>query len=138
MAQISRSWRQIIIWHQNIGSTCLYQSVCAFLGNIQNGPVCIVRSIPFAGFGTHEFPQTIYCLKYYFLLVDTDGLLKLALMIMMSRLLDVGIEGISLIFGENEQEDFDCLLLLFRMKCKKRCWMISGSARNSSIPCIRM
>ena len=63
--------------------------------------------IPLAGFGTRVFPAT-KCVKKCFLpLMDTDGMLKPALMIMIERLLESGIEEIGLIIGEDEQEEFD-------------------------------
>ena len=63
--------------------------------------------IPLAGFGTRVFPAT-KCMKKCFLpLLDTDGELKPALMIMIERLLESGIDDIGLIIGEDEQEEFD-------------------------------
>ena len=63
--------------------------------------------IPLAGFGTRVFPATKILPKCFMPLLDTDGLLKPALMIMLERLLDAGIEEICLIIGEDEQETFD-------------------------------
>ena len=63
--------------------------------------------IPLAGFATRVFPAT-KCVKKCFLpLLDTDGMLKPALMIMLERLLEAGIDEICLIIGKDEQEDFD-------------------------------
>ena len=63
--------------------------------------------IPLAGFGTRVFPATKCVRKCFMPLLDTDGLLKPALLIMLERLLDAGIEEICLIIGEDEQEEFD-------------------------------
>ena len=63
--------------------------------------------IPLAGFGTRVFPATKTIRKCFLPLLDTDGLLKPALMIMLERLLEAGIEDICLIIGEDEQEEFD-------------------------------
>ena len=63
--------------------------------------------IPLAGFGTRVFPAT-KCMKKCFLpILDEDGMLKPALMIMIERLLESGIDDIGLIIGEDEQEEFD-------------------------------
>ena len=80
----------------------------SFTLTIKPGQTVKKAVIPLAGFGTREFPQTKCCPKCFLPLVDTDGLLKPALMIMMSRLLDAGIEEIALIIGEDEKEEFDC------------------------------
>ena len=63
--------------------------------------------IPLAGFGTRVFPATKTTRKCFLPLLDTDGFLKPALMIMMDELLEAGIEEICLIIGEDEQEEFD-------------------------------
>lgn len=63
--------------------------------------------IPLAGFGTRVFPETKCVRKCFMPLLDMDGLLKPALMIMLENLLDAGIEDICLVIGEDEQEDFD-------------------------------
>lgn len=63
--------------------------------------------IPLAGFGTRVFPATKIVRKCFMPLLDRDGLLKPALMIMIEQLLEAGIEDICLIIGEDEQEEFD-------------------------------
>ena len=63
--------------------------------------------IPLAGFGTRVFPATKAVRKCFLPLLDKDGLLKPALMIMLDELLETGIEEICLIIGEDEQEEFD-------------------------------
>ena len=63
--------------------------------------------IPLAGFGTRVFPAT-KCLKKCFMpILDTDGLLKPALMIILERLIESNIEDICLIIGEDDQKEFD-------------------------------
>ena len=63
--------------------------------------------IPLAGFGTRVFPETKCVRKCFMPLLDADGLLKPALMIMLENLFDAGIDDVCLIIGEDEQEDFD-------------------------------
>lgn len=63
--------------------------------------------IPLAGFGTRVFPETKCVSKCFFPLLDTDGLLKPAMMIMLQNLFEAGIEEVCLIIGEDEQADFD-------------------------------
>lgn len=63
--------------------------------------------IPLAGFGTRVFPAT-KCIKKCFLpVLDSDGNLKPALMIMLEQLLDAGIEDICLVIGEEDKVEFD-------------------------------
>ena len=63
--------------------------------------------IPLAGFGTRVFPAT-KCMKKCFLpILDSDGNLKPALMIMLEQLVDAGIEDICLVIGEEDKEEFD-------------------------------
>ena len=73
--------------------------------------------IPLAGFGTRVFPATKTVRKCFLPLLDTDGLLKPALMIMMNELLEAGIEEICLIIWEDEQE----LMRLFPDRAGLRC-----------------
>ena len=63
--------------------------------------------IPLAGFGTRVFPETKCVRKCFMPLLDADGLLKPALMIMLENLFDAGIDDVCLIIGEDEREDFD-------------------------------
>ncbi|SEQ86705.1 UTP-glucose-1-phosphate uridylyltransferase [Lachnospiraceae bacterium NE2001] len=63
--------------------------------------------IPLAGFGTRVFPATKIVRKCFMPLLDKDGVLKPALMIMLEQLLDAGIEDICLVIGEDEQEEFE-------------------------------
>lgn len=63
--------------------------------------------IPLAGFGTRVFPATKCVRKCFMPVLDTDGLLKPALLIMLEQLREAGIEDIALVIGEDEQEEFD-------------------------------
>ena len=63
--------------------------------------------IPLAGFGTRVFPETKCVRKCFMPLLDTDGLLKPALLIMLENLFDAGIEDVCLIIGEDERDDFE-------------------------------
>lgn len=62
--------------------------------------------IPLAGFGTRVFPATKAIRKGMMPLVDSDGLLKPALFIMLEELVDSGIEEIALIIGPEERDDY--------------------------------
>lgn len=79
----------------------------SFTLTIKPGQTVKKAIIPLAGFGTRVFPATKCVKKCFMPLVDNDGLLKPALMIMLEMLLNAGIEEISLIIGEEEQEDFN-------------------------------
>lgn len=63
--------------------------------------------IPLAGYGTREFPAT-KCLKKCFLpILDSDGVLKPALLIMLNELVSAGIEEICLVVGDEEVDVFE-------------------------------
>ncbi|MCR5517711.1 MAG: hypothetical protein K6F17_03985, partial [Lachnospiraceae bacterium] len=63
--------------------------------------------IPLAGYGTREFPAT-KCVKKCFLpILDSDGNLKPALLIMLDELVKSGIEEICLVIGEDELDEFE-------------------------------
>lgn len=63
--------------------------------------------IPLAGFGTRVFPAS-KCVKKCFLpVLDQDGVLKPALLIILEQLTEAGIDEICLVIGDNEQEEFD-------------------------------
>ena len=53
------------------------------------------------------FPETKCVRKCFLPLLDSDDLLKPALMVQLEQLLDAGIEEICLIIGEDEKEEFD-------------------------------
>jgi len=63
--------------------------------------------IPIAGFGTRLYPATKVVKKAFMPLVDEDGYLKPALLIMLEHLEAAGIEEICLVKGEEEQRDYD-------------------------------
>lgn len=63
--------------------------------------------IPLAGFGTRVFPATKCIKKCFMPLIDRDGMLKPALMIMLERLIEAGIEEVALIIGADEKEEFE-------------------------------
>ena len=83
------------------------KSMPSFTLTIKPGQTVKKAIIPLAGFGTRVFPATKCVRKCFMPLLDTDGLLKPALLIMMEKLLEAGIEDIGLIIGEDEQEEFD-------------------------------
>lgn len=63
--------------------------------------------IPLAGYGTRVFPATKCINKCFLPILDVDGNLKPALMIMLEQLLEAGIEDICLVIGEEYKEEFD-------------------------------
>ena len=63
--------------------------------------------IPLAGFGTRVFPATKCVRKCFLPLLDTDGLLKPALLILLTQLRDAGIREIALVIGEEDREEMD-------------------------------
>lgn len=62
--------------------------------------------IPIAGIGTRMFPQTFFIKKAFLPVIDTNGMVKPALMYMLEELVDAEIEDIYLIIGEGEEEDY--------------------------------
>lgn len=79
----------------------------SFTLTIKPGQTVKKAVIPLAGFGTRVFPAS-KCLKKCFMpLLDTDGLLKPALMMMLERLFDAGIDEVALVIGEGEQNEFE-------------------------------
>lgn len=63
--------------------------------------------IPVAGFGTRMYPATRSLKKDFLPLVDSDGKVKPALLILMEQLEEAGIEKICLVIGEDEREEYD-------------------------------
>ena len=63
--------------------------------------------IPLAGFGTRVFPATKTIKKCFLPILDNDGLLKPALLIMLEMLFASGIEDVCLIIGEDDKPEFD-------------------------------
>ena len=79
----------------------------SFTLTIKPGQTVKKAIIPLAGFGTRVYPATKTLKKCFLPLLDTDGVLKPALLIMLERLLEAGIEEIALIIGEEDREEFD-------------------------------
>ena len=77
----------------------------SFTLTIKPGQTVKKAIIPLAGFGTRVFPATKCVRKCFMPILDTDGLLKPALMIMIEQLLEACIEDIALIIGEDELSD---------------------------------
>lgn len=63
--------------------------------------------IPVAGFGTRLFPMTKVMKKDFFPIMDTDGILKPVLLILLEQLVEAGIEEVCLVIGEEEQHLYD-------------------------------
>lgn len=63
--------------------------------------------IPVAGFGTRLYPASKAIKKAFMPLVDKDGLLKPALLILMEQLEEAGIEEVCLVVGPGEKEIYD-------------------------------
>ena len=76
---------------------------------ITPGQVVHKAVIPLAGFGTRIFPATKAIKKGMMPVVDSDGMLKPALFILLEHLDEAGIDEIALIIGEGEQEEYDKL-----------------------------
>ena len=79
----------------------------SFLLTLKPGQTIRKAIIPLAGFGTRVFPATKCIPKCLMPILDKDGVLKPALLIMLEQLVEAGIEDICLIIGEDEQADFD-------------------------------
>ena len=65
--------------------------------------------IPVAGFGTRMFPVTKYLKKDFLPVMDTDGILKPVILILLEQLVNAGIEDICLVIDENEKPLYDSL-----------------------------
>lgn len=63
--------------------------------------------IPVAGFGTRLFPATKAIKKDFFPILDTDGILKPVLLILLEQLVEADIEDICLVIGEEERPLYD-------------------------------
>lgn len=63
--------------------------------------------IPLAGFGTRLYPASKMVKKGFLPLVDTDGLMKPALLILLDQLLEAGIEEIALVIGREEEGTYE-------------------------------
>lgn len=63
--------------------------------------------IPVAGFGTRLYPATKGIKKDFMPLIDRDGNIKPAILILLEQLEDAGIEQVCLVIGEEEQEEYE-------------------------------
>lgn len=63
--------------------------------------------IPIAGFGTRLFPATKGIKKDMLPILDKDGLLKPAILILLEQLEEAGVEKVCLVIGEDERETYD-------------------------------
>lgn len=63
--------------------------------------------IPVAGFGTRLFPVTKGLKKDFFPIMDQDGILKPAILILLEQLEKAGIEEICLVIGKGEKHIYD-------------------------------
>lgn len=65
--------------------------------------------IPVAGYGTRMFPATKVIKKELLPVVDKDGIVKPALLILLNELEHAGIEEIALVINPDDQTDFERL-----------------------------
>ena len=79
----------------------------AFSLTLQPGRTVKRAIIPVAGFGTRLYPATKGVKKDFLPVLDRDGILKPALLILLEQLEEAGIEQICLVIGANEQADYD-------------------------------
>lgn len=63
--------------------------------------------IPVAGFGTRLYPATKGIKKDFMPLIDRDGNIKPAILILLEQLEEAGIEQVCLVIGEEEQEEYE-------------------------------
>lgn len=63
--------------------------------------------IPVAGFGTRLFPVTKTLKKDFFPIMDRDGILKPAILILLEQLVQAGIEKICLVIGPDEKPIYE-------------------------------
>lgn len=63
--------------------------------------------IPVAGFGTRLFPVTKALKKDFFPIMDQDGILKPAILILLEQLVQAGIEKICLVIGPDEKPVYE-------------------------------
>lgn len=63
--------------------------------------------IPVAGFATRLFPSSKGVKKAFMPIMDSDGLLKPAIMVLLEELYQAGIEEYCLVISEDEKADYD-------------------------------
>lgn len=77
---------------------------------MMNGTDCNTVSkaiIPIAGNGTRMFPETFFIKKVMLPVMDSDGVVKPALLCMLEELVECGIEEIYLIVGIGEDNEYE-------------------------------
>lgn len=79
----------------------------SFTLTIKPGQTIKKAIIPLAGFGTRVYPSAKIVKKCFMPVLDVDGLLKSALLVMLEQLFDAGVEDIALIIGEDERDEFE-------------------------------
>ena len=67
--------------------------------------------IPVAGFGTRLYPETRFVKKEFCPVIDSDGLVKPVLLVLLEELDRIGIEEICLVLNPEEEEIYRQLLL---------------------------
>jgi UTP-glucose-1-phosphate uridylyltransferase len=67
--------------------------------------------IPVAGFGTRLFPATKVVKKEFFPIIDYDGVIKPALMVLLEELERAGLEEIALIIQPDEKKEYERLFM---------------------------
>lgn len=61
--------------------------------------------IPVAGFGTRLYPETRFLKKDFFPVIDTDGLVKPVILMLIEECVSAGIEEICLVLGGEEERE---------------------------------
>lgn len=84
-----------------------HRGMPSFSLTLKPGQTVCKAIIPIAGFGTRLFPATKGIKKDMLPIMDKDGLLKPALLILLEQLEEAGIEKICLVIGEDEKEEYD-------------------------------
>lgn len=74
---------------------------------LQPKPAVRKAVIPVAGFGTRLYPQTRAVKKEFCPVVDKDGLVKPAILVLLEELETIGIEEICLILNEEEKSFYE-------------------------------
>lgn len=74
---------------------------------LQPKPAIRKAVIPVAGFGTRLYPQTRAVKKEFCPVIDKDGLVKPAILVLLEELDNVGIEEICLIINEEEKTFYE-------------------------------
>lgn len=63
--------------------------------------------IPVAGYGTRLFPATKNIKKAFLPIMDSDGILKPVILILLEQLQQAGIKEVCLVIGEGEKETYE-------------------------------